>query len=202
MAHTSSRLAAAATATATVLVGSLAATRPAGAAINPGASNHAAYTVAQTPDWETMSNLPMVYSMAMPGFGFRAPFRVKVGVRWDSGLYLGGSAGAVEARAELYVDTPQGRVRAPFALVAVHAVPAFNGAWLTGCQAYTEGWQQWAPVAQYGSWTCSAPTVAGAWSNYQMGAYSACVNVGGLAFADQPSSWFSTTVCPPSAQRI
>jgi hypothetical protein len=183
-------------------------TDTAGAIIAPTYTNTARYTVAQDEQWETMSNLPMVDAFAMAPYGWRAGFRIRVGARWDSGLFYGASWGNVEARMQLWVDTPRGpaTMRSKPALAAVHVVPAYTdqsgrGGWLTDCQGHADGWNV-EPVAQLGHWACSAPTDAGPHTNYAMGAYSACVVVSGLAFADQPSSWFHASTCPRPAQRV
>lgn len=186
----------------TIPVGMLAS--PAGAQINPGYQNTVRYTVQQDANWETMSNLLMTDALMVPGYGWRAGFRIRVGARWDSGLYYGAPWGNVEARAHLWVDTPHGpaTMRTEPTLISVDVVPAFNGQWLAGCHGHTEGWNQLDPVARTGSWACSAPTVAGPNTNYQMGAYSVCVVARGLAFRDQPSSWFTAVGCPHPAHRI
>jgi hypothetical protein len=202
--NTSTPLAAVATGLAAALTISLAATQPAEAIISPAYTNTPAYTVQQTGNWETMSNLPMVDALAVPGYGWRAGFRIRVGARWDSGLYYGTSAGSVEGRAQLWVDTGAGpaTMRTSPALISISVVPAFNGQWLAGCQAHAGGWNQFDPVASHGGWACSAPTTGGPNTNYEMGTYSACIAVGGLAFADQPSSWFNAVGCPRPAVRI
>lgn len=198
--HTSTRLIAGASLTAGL---ALTAITPAHAQVNPAYNNEPRWTVAQDDNWTTLSNLPMVDALAVPGYGWQAGFRVRVGARWDSGLAYGQPWGNIEGRAELWVDTPAGpatRLTSP-ALIAVHVVPAFNGQWLTRCQAHIEGWRRWDSVAAVVGSSCSAPTYSGAFSNYLPGEYSACVVARGLAFADQPGSWFTAIGCPRPAVR-
>lgn len=192
--HTPTRLLAGATLAAGLALSTVA---PVAAQVNPGYQNEPKWTVAQDGNWTTLSNLPMTTVLTVPAYGYRADISIAVGARWDSGLAYGQPWGHTEARAEI---RSRGHIISP-ALIAVHVVPAYNGQWLTRCQAHIEGWNRWDAIAGVSGSSCTAPTYSGAYSNYLPGEYSACVVAGGLVFADQPSSWFSVVGCPRPAVR-
>jgi hypothetical protein len=196
----STRLAATASLTAGVLVGSLAATTPADAQINPGYDNTPRWAVAQDANWETMTNLTMRNVHRVEPYGYRNGFCVVAGNRWDSGTFYGAGWGNIEARAFVAQDSPAGpctqRIAAAALWVETSAIFTESGGrqhWLAhrGCDVKAFQWNTGEVLAWRGSGACSAPTMSGPGSNYQPGGYSANVIVFGQAYPDQPSSQFN-----------